>query len=47
MPKTDVKKIESEEVKELGDEALDRASGAQACVPSCVASGYTLSPPTD
>ncbi len=31
MPKTDIKKIESEDVKELTDEALDRAAGAQAC----------------
>ena len=34
MPKTDVKKIESEDVKELSDEALDRAADAQAC-PTC------------
>ncbi|MBL6934871.1 MAG: hypothetical protein ISR48_05605 [Alphaproteobacteria bacterium] len=27
MPKTDVKKIESEDVKELSDEALDRTAG--------------------
>ena len=27
MPKTDVKKIESEDVKELCDEALDRIGG--------------------
>lgn len=27
MPKTDVKKIESEDLKELSDEALDRAAG--------------------
>ena len=31
MPKTDVKKIESEDVAELADEALDRALSAQHC----------------
>ncbi|MBL6934379.1 MAG: hypothetical protein ISR48_03115 [Alphaproteobacteria bacterium] len=36
MPKTDVKKIESEDLKELTDEALDRtAEGAQACQGGC------------
>ncbi len=32
MPKTDVKKIESEDVAELSDEALDRTETAQFCV---------------
>ena len=44
MPKTDVKKPESEDLRELSDEALDRAASAQHCG-SC---GYghcaTLSP---
>ena len=32
MPETDVKKSESEDVKELSDEALDRTGGSvQAC----------------
>ncbi|MBL6934887.1 MAG: hypothetical protein ISR48_05685 [Alphaproteobacteria bacterium] len=31
MPKTDVKKIESEDVAELTDEALDRTADAQLC----------------
>ncbi|MBL6933779.1 MAG: hypothetical protein ISR48_00030 [Alphaproteobacteria bacterium] len=32
MPKTDVKKPESEDLSELGDEALDRTTGTtQAC----------------
>ncbi len=41
MPKTDIKKIESEDLAELSDEALDRAAEAQACYPcvACVASG--------
>ncbi len=33
MPKTDIRKIESENVKELTDEALGRTTGnAQACL---------------
>ncbi|MBL6934502.1 MAG: hypothetical protein ISR48_03740 [Alphaproteobacteria bacterium] len=45
MPKTDVKKIESDDVAELGDEALDRAEshtalcscqGGPGCAPSCI-----------
>lgn len=35
MPKTDVKKIESEDLKELTDEALDRIADAQQCLGSC------------
>lgn len=35
MPKTEIKKIESEDVKELSDEALDRAGDAQLCPPCC------------
>ncbi|MBL6936041.1 MAG: hypothetical protein ISR48_11580 [Alphaproteobacteria bacterium] len=32
MPKTDITKIESDDIKELSDEALDRAAGsAQLC----------------
>ncbi|MBL6934990.1 MAG: hypothetical protein ISR48_06205 [Alphaproteobacteria bacterium] len=31
MPKTDIKKIKSEDVKELSDEALDRTPDAQHC----------------
>lgn len=31
MPKTDVKKIESEDVSELSDEALDRTANAKGC----------------
>ncbi len=42
MPKTDIKKIQSEDLKELSDEALDEARDAQMCV--CVASVYTSSP---
>ncbi|MBL6934992.1 MAG: hypothetical protein ISR48_06215 [Alphaproteobacteria bacterium] len=45
MPKTDIKKIESEDLRELSDEALDRTSGdvqATGCgpcagPPTCVA----------
>ena len=32
MPKTDIKKIESEDVKELSDEALDRADAQMLCI---------------
>lgn len=40
MPKTDIKKIESEDVAELSDEALDRAAGnVQLCLGSCSAPG--------
>ena len=35
MPKTDIKKIESEDLKELADEALDRRAEAQLCVVTC------------
>ncbi len=36
MPKTDVKKIESEDLKELSDEALDRADAqAQMSASTC------------
>ncbi|MBL6934989.1 MAG: hypothetical protein ISR48_06200 [Alphaproteobacteria bacterium] len=31
MPKTDIKRRESEDLKELSDEALDRALSAQFC----------------
>ncbi len=31
MPKSEIKKIESEDVKELGDEALDRAENTLCC----------------
>lgn len=31
MPKTDIKKPESEDVAELSDEALDRTGTAQGC----------------
>ncbi len=37
MPKTDIKKIESEDLKELSDEALDRAGDAQHCGGNTVA----------
>ena len=32
MPKTDIKKIENEDVAELCDEALDRTADVQACL---------------
>lgn len=35
MPKTDMKKIESEDVKELSDEALDEARAQVCYCPSC------------
>jgi|TARA_B100000315_G_C14196302_1_gene415596 hypothetical protein len=35
MPKTDVKKIESEDVAELTDEALDRATSGNAKACGC------------
>ncbi|MBL6934888.1 MAG: hypothetical protein ISR48_05690 [Alphaproteobacteria bacterium] len=45
MSKTDIKKIESEDLKELSDEALDRAGTAQGCVPKAsVMSVYCGSP---
>lgn len=31
MPKTDVKKIESQDIAELSDEALDRAENTLCC----------------
>lgn len=40
MPKTDIKKIQSEDVKELTDEALDRTIGTTQLCPfsgGCVA----------
>ncbi len=44
MPKTDIKKIESEDLAELGDEALDRTGYAQ----SCASGNWTgCSPPTE
>ena len=46
MPKTEVKKIESEDLKELADEALDRTMYAQACGCICgtVATAASSSP---
>ncbi|MBL6936042.1 MAG: hypothetical protein ISR48_11585 [Alphaproteobacteria bacterium] len=45
MPKTDVKKIESEDVRELSDEALDRATGGvQSCPITGGLSDYTFAP---
>ncbi|MBL6934679.1 MAG: hypothetical protein ISR48_04640 [Alphaproteobacteria bacterium] len=52
MPKTDIKKSESADIKELCDEALDRADGgiAQACnasagcSPSCFSCALSSSP---
>ncbi len=43
MPKTEIKKIESEDVAELGDEALDRAGNEAVCV-GCVICAYSSSP---
>ncbi len=42
MPKTDVKKIESDDLAELTDEALDRADTAQAC-PGTIGCGASWS----
>ncbi len=44
MPKTDIKKIESEDIAELTDEALDRAAGnVQGCNSLVCYSGDTPS----
>ncbi len=44
MPKTEITKPESEDVKELADEALDRTGYAQ----SCASGNWTgCSPPTE
>ncbi|MBL6933777.1 MAG: hypothetical protein ISR48_00020 [Alphaproteobacteria bacterium] len=46
MPKTDVKKIESEDLKELSDETLDRVTGGvQACPATVVC--YMCSSPAE
>ncbi|MBL6934377.1 MAG: hypothetical protein ISR48_03105 [Alphaproteobacteria bacterium] len=45
MPKTDIKKIESEDVAELSDETLDRTADVQACFcQACMLTGNCSSP---
>lgn len=45
MPKTEIKKIESEDVKELADEALDRAGNETVCVGSTICAYSSSSSP--
>ena len=48
MPKTDVKKIESEDVAELSDEALDRTTETtQACMSVLGCASMSASAPSD
>ena len=44
MPKTDIKKTKSEDLKELTDEALDRNGNAQACLTYVICHGPCSSP---
>ena len=42
MPKTDIKKIKSEDLAELSDEALDEARTEQTyiCASNCITCGF-------
>ncbi|MBL6934378.1 MAG: hypothetical protein ISR48_03110 [Alphaproteobacteria bacterium] len=44
MPKTDIKRPASEDVAELADEALDRATNTQACLTYVICHGPCSSP---